>query len=79
VLEQAAAQGHRRRRVRLAQAGLVLAAALPAELRPGALEREEQHLDLAGRHRWFVDRGVQIDVLVMRRTLDHVPDVPLLD
>ena len=39
--------------------GRVQAAALPGELRPGALQREQQHLDLAGRHRRLVDRGVQ--------------------
>ena len=78
VLDQAA-QGHRRRRVGLGQAGRIQAAALPGELRARALEREEQDVGLAGCHRRFVDRGVQGDVLGHARMLGSVPDVLLPD
>src|SRR5262249_30473625 len=63
VLEQTA-QGHGGRRMRTAEPGRIQAAALPGELGAGAVQREEQHLDLAGGHRRVLDRGAQYGFLV---------------
>jgi hypothetical protein len=45
------------------QAGRVHAADFPGERGAGTVEREQQHLDFAGGHRWLAAGGVQDGVI----------------
>jgi len=56
-------EGHRRRWVRAVERFRVQPADFPGELRARPVEGEEHHLDLAGRHRRFGDRCIQIGVV----------------
>ena len=65
VLDQAADR-HGRSAGAAGQGVRVQAADLPGELRPGPVEREEQHLDLVGRQRRLVDRACPVVISVRR-------------